>query len=88
MRMIQKYTLKEGVGRINVPSTAVVVFGACDCDGAVCVYMETDTVDLDRMELAFLVVKVGAEIEGNMVLDYIGHACLPSGDVLVIYEIL
>lgn len=90
MRTIEKFELKEGENRIKVPSLAETVCAInweAGTGYAVGVAMETETDDVEEVERAFLVVKLGDEIKERLVLAPVGHVYLPSG-VVFVYEVL
>jgi len=87
MRTIARYELKEGENRVTVPDLSVIVC-ATDLGEKVCVWMEIDAEAKEFVDMAFLVIREGAEIEEEMVLNYVGYARLISGEVVIVFEIL
>jgi hypothetical protein len=87
MRTIAKYELKEGENKIVTPNLSEPVC-ATDQDGKVWLWMEVDTEETEFVDRAFLVTRTGDDIDGGMVLNYIGYVHLLNGEVVVVWEVL
>jgi len=87
MRRIEKFELTEGVNKIKIPDLSVVIC-ATDVEGKACVCMEIDTESVEKMEMGFLVSRIGQDIDEKLDIDFLGIAHLVSGEAVLIHEIL
>jgi hypothetical protein len=87
MHTLKKYELEMGEKKITMPDLAEIAF-TTDCDGKVWVWMEVDTDTKEFVDRPFFVMREGEEMKDRMMMEYIGYAHLPSGEVVVVFEIL
>ena len=87
MRTLARFEVKLGESRVSMPVESEIICATGYQEG-VSIWVEVDDKDKDFVDRAFLTIKEGEEIGEKMILNYIGHAFIPSGDVVVVFEIL
>jgi len=87
MRTIKKYELVRGENKISTPNLSEVVC-ATDEGGKIWVWMEVETENVERVMRAFFVMGCEDEVGEGMSIAFIGWGHTPSGEVVIIYEIL
>jgi hypothetical protein len=87
MRVIEKIELKMGMNRVEVKDLGVVTC-ATDIEGKAYVLVEVETEETEKMEMGFLVTKVGEEIDEKLDVDFLGVAHVNGGETVLVFEIL